>query len=911
MRRWTAIVLGAMTIVTGLAMVAPAHAEEVTLTPSWGVAGTKVTAELAGVCPGEYAIQGQTEVKTEESAESSARFEIPADWTLGPHPVKISCPAGKVGGQSYFTLVTAGADVAMAAPGSSITVSGAGFVCADRLAPQPEVTLVWGGRSFPAKVDSDGRLTRVLEVPEIPAGQYLIDVLAGCREPVSPAARIPLGVAAVDLPSTALAGSKIEVSGKGFSCGPRPGEHAGPLRVTLDGTPVPAESADADGRFSSGVAVPADSVFGRHDIVVACGDSSLPAAFEVVPREPRLVVRPERARPGGEVVVRGSRFDCGDQAGAGGDVLLTWESETRVRQTAGDGSFEERLGVPPDSAPRPWTFRARCVDDQRLSGQATLTIDPATSESPEPTRDPTPTPTPSDRVIMPTLRLHIGHGEHGQRVRVQGRGFACDRVEFGWAGRPGKKTDPVDGVFRGDLKVPADLSAGRHDVAARCLDNADLASDEQFDVLPKTDAKLRLYRSKGPPGTLVTAVGRDFPPGCATARLHFDKENRPLTAVPAVATGGEFTVPDREPGAYTAQLVCAGRATATATFTIPEGWFRTTFAEAVRAPDEVSWRLDHLVGSVILGVIIILMLGFPAEMFNKAYENSQGPGARSRTLRGIRTALGRVPVGFQFAVAVAAGAALLTFASPPDDREVRTAVAFAVALILTTLTFTVVNEVFTRWATEEKGSFRVLPGGLAVAAVCAVGSRWLDLNPGYVYGIITVFVYLPEGASAVVERGDDEDRARAVLVAAIATLTLSLVAWLAWIPSNDEALRASTDPLTLQFDAALAAVFVMGVQSVLFGLIPMPFLDGYKLTRWSWPLWGVVVGIALFAFVHIVYGKESEKAMELDWGAVREMLAAFAVFAVVSLAYWTFVRLRNGPAAPDPLPPQPSRGGRR
>nr|WP_062339333.1 FGLLP motif-containing membrane protein [Herbidospora sakaeratensis] len=946
MRTWVVIGLGVVTSLLGPA------AADLTLTPRWGVAGTMVRAEPAGGCEAGYSVSVDGAfVEPMESDPSSVRFAVPGDAVPGPRQVTIRCLGQELGDHSgVFTVVTAAADVAMAMRGSTVTVRGDGYRCA--------VRLVLAGTGTDARVGEKGDLTASLTVPEVEAGHHVIDVVAHCPEGTQEVARIPLGVVAVGQAPSPHPGSAIQITGAGFSCGPGPGAHAGPMRVTIGGTRSIPTSAGPDGTFvltlpedlapgthrisafcdsrppeaatgvvevparpvlarspakgpagslvtvrgtrltcanatlawdgvqetarpvtvtggafTASVPVPADAVFGPRQIVLTCGGTPLTASFDVVPRTPRLDVWPQRAGPGAEVVVQGTMFDCGDRAGAAGEVRHTWGSAT----TGGDGGFRARVRLPRDAGPGPRTIRAWCAADERRAAQGRLTV---TAVTPRDAPRPTPRPAPV------RLRLGAGHGERGERVTLHGSGFACGEVRFGWAGRPARSAWPADGVFHAELPVPENMPLGRHEVAARCAGAVEPVSHEQYDVLPTTDATLELVRNVGPPGSLVTAIGRAFPAECTTFRLRFDDEDRPLTRLREVPAGGDFTVPDRGAGVYSVSLVCGGRATAAATYTIPEVWVRPAFATAVQGPGEVSWRLGHLAGSLVLGVLIVLLLGFPAEIFNKAYEHSRELGERSRMLRGVRDALGRVPVVVQFLVAGAAGAGLLTLVSPPDDRTLDTALGYLVAFLLTCLTYTVVNEVFIRWATGIAGSFRVLPGGLAVAAVCALGSFWLGLDPGYVYGIITVFV-------SAQERGAEEDRARAVLVAAVATLTLSLVAWLAWTPSHDEALRASVDPAVLRADTIFAAVFVMGVQSVLFGLIPLPFLDGYKLTRWSRRVWGVIVAVALFAFVHIVYGKESEKAVELDWDSVREMLGLFAAFAVASLAYWAFVRFRR------------------
>lgn len=210
---------------------------------------------------------------------------------------------------------------------------------------------------------------------------------------------------------------------------------------------------------------------------------------------------------------------------------------------------------------------------------------------------------------------------------------------------------------------------------------------------------------------------------------------------------------------------------------------------------------------------------------------------------------------------------------------------------MTSFTFGVLIEVLLRWSTERRGTLKMLPGGLLIAAACAVVSTALGLKPGYVYGLILTYVVIRDGRET--DRGTPAQKGRAVLGAAVATLAVSVIAWLAWIPVEDAADRGSTYPPTLVADAVLSATYLMGVQTVLFGLIPLAFLDGYLLSRWKKSIWTICATVAGFAFVHLVYGKQSEQVMEYDGDAVVNMFTLFVLAGAASLAFWAYVRHRH------------------
>jgi hypothetical protein len=478
-------------------------------------------------------------------------------------------------------------------------------------------------------------------------------------------------------------------------------------------------------------------------------------------------------------------------------------------------------------------------------------------------------------------------------------GFDCAAVEIRWSARKVAEVGTADGFFAYDLRVPEEAT-GRHVVSARCAQDHAIKDGAVFRVVPTvTRPSLVLDPTLGPAGTKVRLIGRDYPGTCRNLvfRIHgAPVEPREPRLVRDLTTGRhriefEFEVPEHAAlGANEVELSC--EASAKAVFTVPRIWPRSLLAASISAPSDVSMSLERVLGSLFITALIMLLIGFPAEIFNKAYENSRELGERIPALRRLRESLAKIPGAVQFCLFSVLTVGLLTLAGPAEDRKPVTAFGLLVAVVLTSLTFGALIEVFIRWFTGRRGTVRVLPGALLIAFSCAFVSTELNLRPGYVYGLILTFVLVTGGKE--VDRGTRSQKGRAVLVASVATLTVSFAAWLAWIPINDAADHGSTHMPTLVADAVLSAVFLMGVQTVLFGLIPLTFLDGYLLSRWSRPIWLLCAAASVFAFVHIVYGEQSAKVMQSDWHTVGEMFALFLIVAVLSLAFWTFVRLRRG-----------------
>ena len=76
---------------------------------------------------------------------------------------------------------------------------------------------------------------------------------------------------------------------------------------------------------------------------------------------------------------------------------------------------------------------------------------------------------------------------------------------------------------------------------------------------------------------------------------------------------------------------------------------------------------------------------------------------------------------------------------------------------------------------------RVFPASLAAAVACVAISRLVKFEPGYLYGILAGVAFRKELAKV--------DEGRALAVAKITTLVLSLGAWIAWLPISEKAAR--------------------------------------------------------------------------------------------------------------------------
>ncbi|MFL6076577.1 MAG: hypothetical protein ACJ73S_24555 [Mycobacteriales bacterium] len=127
------------------------------------------------------------------------------------------------------------------------------------------------------------------------------------------------------------------------------------------------------------------------------------------------------------------------------------------------------------------------------------------------------------------------------------------------------------------------------------------------------------------------------------------------------------------------------------------------------------------------------------------------------------------------------------------------------------------------------------PVGLVLALLGVLGSRLAGYLPGVLIG--------PTAGG----RPERRDPGRSALWGAVTLLAVSLVAWL----EQASTARTSAPGAGLRFlDATLAAIFLVGVQALAFGLVPAPGSDGELARAGNRHAARAVHGLALFLCVH-------------------------------------------------------------
>jgi hypothetical protein len=301
-----------------------------------------------------------------------------------------------------------------------------------------------------------------------------------------------------------------------------------------------------------------------------------------------------------------------------------------------------------------------------------------------------------------------------------------------------------------------------------------------------------------------------------------------------------------------------------------------SFATALPSPVDARWDLGAVLPSLVLTLLLLAALALPVGLLNRAA--AEQPDRVEALLARLRVPPGTgspAPAAF-----LTAGAVLLGFLTPEfpfDTSAPALLVGLAVAFVVVTAAQQGTQLLYvTRWW-GVRCHVGPVPGFLLLGAVGVVLSRAVGLEPGLVLGTLVAF------RTARPLRTDEEGPA-----VALAATALTAVGGTAWVV-RDPLVAAAGAPGTFLADAVATALTVTAVSAaanLVFALVPLSFLPGSALLRWSPALWALFACTGGFAFVHLVVPPAADAVA----GQAGVLAVVLGVYLVAAGALWAWLR---------------------
>jgi DNA-binding beta-propeller fold protein YncE len=324
-----------------------------------------------------------------------------------------------------------------------------------------------------------------------------------------------------------------------------------------------------------------------------------------------------------------------------------------------------------------------------------------------------------------------------------------------------------------------------------------------------------------------------------------------------------------------------------------------SIVEALPSPTEISFAPQDVARTVGISLLVLLLVGAPTPLFNETLESNlgtiQGWFRRLVPARGSNPTTQRLgdtlrrfsasPAGLVGYLAVAA--IIYSFLTPgfPWDNGL---IVFGVALLgigAATAFDIVPGQRYVIGKYRDRGTVRVALWTLVLAAICVLISRLSGMNPGYMYGIIGTFTF-----AAALTLGDE---GRMEARGAVALLVLALAVWFARIPF-EPAPGVPASGVNLIINAGLVGIFVVAVEGLVFGLVPLQFLPGKKIWAWSRWRWVVLWGAGLALFAHVLVYPVTVAQPNPDPSSLTTTLTSVALYGAIAVGFWAYFRWRAG-----------------
>ncbi len=382
-------------------------------------------------------------------------------------------------------------------------------------------------------------------------------------------------------------------------------------------------------------------------------------------------------------------------------------------------------------------------------------------------------------------------------------------------------------------------------------------------------------------------------------------------AAAATGTIPAFTLPQTDRQRASAAAVASGT--------------RSSVPGALVTPSEAIRTVgERLPKDLLLVALLGLLIVFPAQVFNSTYEENheridrQLARLRLRRRRPVRPEAPEIPEQrlpgedaaptsaapprpprarrlLVFLACVVIGTLLGGLLDPefgPNTASYALGIGIFASVLLAVLVAALTGRVF-RSATHRASDWylQAIPSALLIAVACVVVSRLTSFEPGYLYGVLGGAVF----AGALERRSEG----RAEVMVMVVGLAVALVAWVGFDVVSRDVTGADPSFLLLSADSFLAALFIGGLEGLLFGLIPLRFLPGARVKAWSWLAWGALMLAVLYAFVHVLLLPESGYLGRSTAASVTVTLALFIAFGVASGLFWLYFRLRPTREAPE------------
>lgn len=178
------------------------------------------------------------------------------------------------------------------------------------------------------------------------------------------------------------------------------------------------------------------------------------------------------------------------------------------------------------------------------------------------------------------------------------------------------------------------------------------------------------------------------------------------------------------------------------------------------------------------------------------------------------------------------------------------------------------------------------PPCILIAIVSVIISRFAGFHPGIIVGFIAAAVIMGHEEYTVEARG------KAMATMAAVLLAISVSAWLLAMPLLD-LYHSSPSIWTAIPEATAVSTFIICLEGLFFSMIPLRFMDGWRIWLWSKWVWLALFVPTTLLFVQVLYNHQDEYMEFLGshrsvWG-----IAIVVLYLLATWGTWGYLRYKE------------------
>ena len=214
-------------------------------------------------------------------------------------------------------------------------------------------------------------------------------------------------------------------------------------------------------------------------------------------------------------------------------------------------------------------------------------------------------------------------------------------------------------------------------------------------------------------------------------------------------------------------------------------------------------------------------------------------------------------------------------------------IGITVAISLLTFFYEGIQILLSKYRFRVPAVLKIHPIAMLLAVVFVIISRAVHFYPGLIFGFVGACVPLLTS-----RRLNTRQDGISILLSSLSLAIICCIAFFVRAPVEDAIAAHNSFGLEL-VSMILAAIFAIGLEGLLFNLLPLTFVDGERLAKWNKAAWLVTFTIVVFLFYHIIINRNMQFEDAIGDLKVQMMFVITIVFLVLSVIVWLAFRLRH------------------